>query len=82
VEDITAKAGIIAPVWDKGADLYSITSSALASSNGTVRPSALAVLRIDHEIELVRLLALKIGRIGTFQDVINVRCGSPEERAR
>ena len=52
---------------------YSITSSARASSEGgTVRPSALAVFMIDHQLKFGRLLYRQIGRLGAFEDLIDV----------
>jgi hypothetical protein len=42
-------------------------------------PEGLSSLEIDHQLELSRLLDRKIGWLGTFQDAIDVRCGSPVE---
>src|SRR2546429_4694182 len=57
---------------------YSITSSARTSNEGgTMRPSALAVFilitsYIDHQFEFGRLLYREIGRLGAFEDLIDV----------
>jgi len=53
---------------------HSITSSALACSvSGTVRPSALAVLRLITSSNLVRLLHRQISRLGTLQYLVHER---------
>ena len=39
---------------------------------GTVRPSAFAVLRVDHQVELGRLLDGKVRGLGTLQDFVHV----------
>ena len=63
---------------------YSITSSARASSvGGTVKPSALRGLEIENQFEPRRLLHRQIGRLGTFQDFVDVgRAFAHPERAR
>jgi len=45
-------------------------------------PERLCGLEIDDQFELGRLLDRKIGRLGTFQDAIDIRCGSSEEIER
>jgi len=54
--------------------LYSITSLARRSNRvGTARPSALAVFMfVDHELEFGRLLYRQIGRLGAFEDDLEV----------
>ena len=48
---------------------HSITSSARASSvGGTSRPSALAVLQIDDELELGRLHDRQVGGLRALED--------------
>jgi hypothetical protein len=52
---------------------YSITSSARASNDGgTVRPSALAVFMLITNSNFGRLLYWQIGRLGAFEDLIDV----------
>ena len=46
---------------------------------GTVRPSAFAVLTIDDEFELGRLLDGEVGGFGTLQNLVHVGSGAPEE---
>jgi len=51
---------------------YSITSSARASSvGGTSRPSALAVLEVDHEFEFGRLLDRQVGQLRPAQNPVD-----------
>ena len=48
---------------------HSITLSApIRNGSGTVRPCALAVLRVDHELELGRLFHRQIGGLDATQD--------------
>ena len=57
---------------------YSITSSARASSvGGTVRPSALAVLRLIDQLVLRRRLHRKVGRLLALEDAIDVAGRAP-----
>ena len=59
--------------------VYSITSSARASNgSGISRPSALAVLRLMTSSNLVGCSTGKVGRLGAFQDLVDVGGGSPE----
>ena len=59
--------------------LYSITSSARASSvGGTVRPSALAVLRLIDQLVLGRRLHRQVGRLLALEDAIDVAGRAPE----
>jgi hypothetical protein len=54
------------------AQLYSITSSAATSSvAGTVRPSAFAALRFDHQFEFGGLKDWDIARFGAFQVLVS-----------
>src|SRR6266568_9267117 len=61
---------------------HSMTSSASASRfGGTSRPSALAVLRFDHQLVLGRRLHRKVGRLVALEDSVDVaareRIGTP-----
>ena len=54
---------------DERAPFHSITSSAVASSvGGTVRPSILAVLRVDDQLELGRLHDRQVRGLGALED--------------
>jgi hypothetical protein len=54
---------------------YSITSSASASNlSGISRPSAFAVLRLDHELELCRQHNRQITRLLAFEDAVRHKC--------
>ena len=58
--------------------LYSITSSASASSvGGTVRPSVLAVLRLMTQLELGRLHHRKVGGLLAFENSAGIQAGLP-----
>ena len=58
---------------------YSITSSAIASSEGgTARPSAFAVLRLDDQFILGGRLHREIARLLTFDDAIDIDSRAPE----
>ena len=49
---------------------HSITLSArISNDSGTVKPSALAVLRLIHTLELGRLLDWQIGRSGAAEEL-------------
>ena len=57
---------------------HSITSSARASSDGgTVRPSALAVLRLIDQLVLGRRLHRQVGRLLALEDAIDVAGRAP-----
>jgi hypothetical protein len=57
---------------------YSITSSAMASSvGGTVRPSALAVLRLNHQLELGWRLHGKISWLFALEDAVDIAGCAP-----
>ena len=59
--------------------IYSITSSARASSDGgTVRPSALAVLRLITSSYLVGRLYRQIGWLFAFENTINIVRRAPK----
>ena len=58
---------------DERAPPHSITSSARASSDGgTLRPSALAVLRLIDQLVLGRRLHRQVGRLLALEDAIDV----------
>ena len=55
---------------------HSITSSARASSvGGTSRPSALAVLRLMHQLELGRLHDRQVGRLLALENSAGIDAG-------
>src|SRR5438132_1273188 len=56
---------------------YLITLSARARTlGGIVRPICLAVLRLITNSKLLRLLHGQIGRLGAFQNLVNIRGGA------
>jgi hypothetical protein len=64
------------------ANRHSITSSARASTvSGIVRPSAFAVLRLDHQLVFGRRPHRKVGRLVAIEDSVDVaareRIGTP-----
>ena len=65
---------------DELAPPHSITSSARASSvGGTSRPSALAVVKINDEIEFGRLLDREVGWLCPAQNLIDIVSGASEQ---
>ena len=57
---------------------HSITSSALASKvGGTVRPSALAVAKIDDKLEFGRGLNRHVGRLFAFENAVDIKGRAP-----
>ena len=58
---------------DELVPFHSITSSVIASTlGGIVIPSALAVVRLDGEIEFGRLLDRNVARLGSAQNFVNI----------
>ena len=71
--------GRAADYRDEVSPPHSITSSARASTDGgTVRPSALAVLRLITSLVLGRRLHRQVGRLLAFEDAVDVAGRSPE----
>src|SRR5215471_16215875 len=60
--------------------IYSITSSAVARSDGaTVMPSAWAVFRLITSSNLSWVLDRHFGRLGAFQDATDIGSRAPEK---
>ena len=63
----------------KWADLYSITSSARASSvGGTVRPRSLGSPQINDELIFGRILHRQVSGLFAFENAIDVGGGAPK----
>jgi hypothetical protein len=56
--------------------LYSITSSARTSNEGG---TVLGSLHVDHQLEFGRLLDWQIGRLGVFEDLVDVAACTVEQ---
>ena len=62
-----------------GIAVYSITSSARASSvGGTVEAERLGGLEVDHQLVLGRRLHRQVGWLLALEDAIDIACRAPE----
>ena len=60
-------------------DLYSITSSARATSMAEASAQGPGPTNVHHELELRRLLNRKIARLNTLEDLFDLACGTTVE---